>query len=626
MDLVPIRKPAHPTLCPEGGEELSDRLFVAEHRQYWLTSGPSQGSCSPFRLAVCTCLLLAVRFVGAGEGLVEARRGLVVSVSQPAGLAGLNALKEGGNAVDAAVATALALAVTYPEAGNIGGGGFMLVYPGRGAEPVCIDYRETAPAAANETMFAATENKWGHAVVGVPGTPAGLALAHQRFGRLPWKSLAAPAVKLATEGFSIDAAVAESLNEILAEAPEFTELQRVYGNKNSREKLRGLTPTAQLDDHGDLKHEHMPWHEGNVLVQPELARTIAMLGEQGPDAFYRGPIAEQIVAEMRSGGGYITADDLAAYRAVARAPVHGTYRGHDIYGPPPPSSGGVCLIEMLNILEPFDLARRPRWSAETLHLIVEAMRRTFCDRARYLGDPDFVRMPAHLTSKQYARRRSRGIDLRRATPSEQLAPDIPIVEECPSTTHFSIIDEQGMAVANTYTLEHSYGSRVVVRGAGFLLNNEMGDFNWRPGYTDREGAIGTEPNQIAPRKRMLSSQTPVIVARDGRVRLVTGSPGGRSIINTTLCVVLNVLEFGMDLRAAVDAPRINHQWFPDEVSFEPSTLPEHWQAMTGLCRRAHRIDPAASPQGDAHTILVDHASGTYWGAADRRISGHAAGY
>jgi gamma-glutamyltranspeptidase/glutathione hydrolase len=536
----------------------------------------------------------------ADAGTVQARHGMVVSVSAPGSDAGVTILKEGGNAVDAAVATAFALAVTYPQAGNIGGGGFMLVYPARGAEPVVIEYRETAPAAATRTMFRKGDSAYGHRVVGVPGTVRGLALAHQRFGKLPWKTVVMPAVRLAEKGFALDDHMARALNGVLKGPVDFPELRRVFAKPGGRS-----------------------WAAGDTLTQPELARTLRLIAEQGPDAFYTGPIAGQLVTEMEAGGGLITAADLAGYQAKARAPVQGVYRGYDIYGPPPPSSGGVCLIEMLNILENFDLHKQGRWSPETLHVLIEAMRRAYCDRARYLGDPDFTDIPAHLTTKDYARQLAKSIDLNKATRSADLAKDLPLAPEGDSTTHFSVIDKDGMAVANTYTLEHGFGSRVVVKGAGFLLNNEMTDFNWRPGVTDRKGMIGTSPNQIAPGKRMLSSQTPTIVARDGKVLLVTGSPGSRTIINTVLCVLVNVLDFDMDVRRAVDAPRLHHQWFPDAALFERDG--KDAAALDRLRAMGHTVR-TGKRQGDAHTIWVDPRTGVYHGAADRRLSGKSVGY
>jgi gamma-glutamyltranspeptidase / glutathione hydrolase len=548
-------------------------------------------------------LLLGLTSPVSAAETVEARNGMVVSVSAPASDVGVGILKKGGNAVDAAAATAFALAVTWPEAGNLGGGGFMLVYPGGNAEPAAIDYRETAPAAVDKDTFVTTKSHLGHKIVGVPGTVRGLALAHRRFGKLPWKDVVLPAVKLADEGFVINAALARSLNGAVAGAKDFPELRRVYGK-----------------DGGEGK-----WQAGGRLVQKELAATLRRIAEGGPDAFYRGEIADKIVAEMKAGGGLLTKDDLVGYEAKVRPALHGTFRGYDVYCPGAPA-GGVCLVEMLNVLETFDLRKQGRWSPETLHLMIEAMRRGYCDRARYLGDPDFVKIPEHLTSKEYARKLAAGIDPTRATRSEDLAKDIPLADEGDDTTHFSVIDRDGMAVANTYTLEQAFGSKVVVKGAGFLLNNEMGDFNWRPGHTDRNGAIGTDPNLVAPGKRMLSSQTPTVVAKDGKVLLVTSSPGGRTIINTVLCVLLNVLEFEMDARSAVDEPRLHHQWLPDRVTFEPAAHKEHREALEKLHEMGHEVKPAGEKQGDAHTIWVDPHTGRYHGIADTRRDGHAAGY
>ena len=543
--------------------------------------------------------LLGASTLQGGEAPPEYHGGVVVAVSAPAAAAGRAVLQQGGNAVDAAVATAFALAVTHPAAGNIGGGGFMLVHPPAG-KPVVFDYRETAPAAAQPTMFKKGDGVYNHRVVGVPGTVRGLALAHREFGKLPWKAVVLPAVALAENGFSLDAHHADSLNRVLAAATGFAELQRVFRAKDGG-----------------------PWRAGDRLVQPDLARTLRLLAAEGPDAFYRGPIADQIVAEMKAGGGLITKADLAGYEARRREPIHGTFRGHDVYAPPPPSSGGTCLIEMLNVLEALDLKRHGRSSPEALHLQIEAMRRAYCDRARYLGDPDFTTIPSHLIATEYARKLAAQIDPARATPSATLAPELSLRPEGDSTTHFSIIDRDGLAVANTYTLEHSYGARIVVKDAGFLLNNEMGDFNWYPGVTTRGGLIGTAPNLIAPGKRMLSSQTPTILAKGGKVVLVTGSPGGRTIINTVLGVVVNVVEYGMPLPEALAAPRLHHQWFPDEARLERAD--EQRETLTRLRALGHRV-VAGPRQGDAHSIWVNSATGGYVGAADRRLSGAVAGY
>jgi gamma-glutamyltranspeptidase / glutathione hydrolase len=547
------------------------------------------------------CLLgLAAAAPPPSEAPAKERHGMVVAVSPPAAEVGRDVLKRGGNAVDAAVATAFAEEVTWPAAGNIGGGGFMLVYPGGKADPVVIDYRETAPLAATKTMFTKKDDGASPKAVGVPGTVAGLALAHARFGKLPWKDVVAPAVKLAEEGFAIDEALASSLNGVVASSKDYPELRRVLGK-----------------DGGDGR-----WKAGDRLVQKDLAKTLRRIAENGADGFYKGETADLLAAEMKADGGIITKEDLVSYKAKERAPVHGVYRGCDVYAPPPPSSGGTTLVEMLNILENYDLRKQGRWSPQTLHLMIETMRRAYCDRARCLGDPDFVKVPDFLTGKDYAKKLAGGIDPDNATPSADLAKDVPLAPEGEDTTHFSVIDGDGMAVSNTYTLEALYGSRIVVKGAGFLLNNQMTDFNWFPGETTTRGRIGTEPNQIAPGKRMLSSQCPTVVARDGKVLLVTGSPGSRTIINTVLCIVVNIIDFDMDARSAVDAPRLHHQWFPDEARFEG--LEQYPDAVKRLKEMGHVV--VGGRQGDAHTIWVDPKTGEYVGAEDRRIDGKAAGY
>ena len=505
---------------------------------------------------------------------VTSERGVVVSVSPAASLAGVEMLKAGGNAVDAAVATALALAVSWPEAGNIGGGGFMMIAPPDADAPVCVEYRETAPQAAHENIFTLTESQFTHRMVGVPGTVAGLALAHERYGRLPWRRLFAPAQRLAERGVAVDRALADSLNAGLAEVDAASEFTRVYG-----------------------KADGSAWQPGDRLRQPDLARTLDRLAVLGPADFYTGHIARQIFAEMAAGDGLITAADLAVYRAHVHTPVHVRYRDFDVYGPPLPSSGGVCLALMLGILEEFPLEQWDRWSADSVHVMIEAMRRAFYERALHLGDVDFVQIPDRLMTREYAAQLARDIDLARATPSEALAEEIELVEESPETTHFSVADGEGMVVSNTYTLEQSFGSRIVVRGAGFLLNNEMGDFNRRPGHTDRLGRIGTPANTVAAGKRMLSSQTPVIVYDNGRPRLALGSPGGRTIINTVLGVLLGTLEYDLSLREAVDAPRLHQSWFPDEVRFEGATDPRYRELVAELTERGHRFTPGVTSPG-----------------------------
>ena len=562
------------------------------------------------RILAAIAILLSTSSASAGAedrvaDLVRCRNGVVVSVSQPASQAGLQALKRNGSAVDAAVATAFALAVTYPAAGNIGGGGYLLFVPADGAGSRVIDFRETTPAAATVDMFVEESARTPHRRVGVPGTVRGLALAHQRFGRLPWRELVVPAVDLARDGFAIDAAVAADLNKVLArsDTTRFAELHRIYARSDGK-----------------------PWQVGDRLVQRELAAVLAAIADRGPEAFYAGPVADLIVAEMRRGDGLVTIDDLAGYRPIEREPLRTTYRDCEILAVPPSSSGGTTLALALNMLETFDLRTLGRWSPETLHVMIESMRRAYRERACYLGDPNGREIPARLLDKQFARELAAGIDPRRATPSIDLAGDIPIAGESRQTTHLSVVDRQGAAVSLTYTLEEAFGSRVVVAGGGFLLNDEMNDFNWLPGVTDRTGRIGTVANQIAPGKRMLSSMCPTVVRRGGRTLLVTGSPGGRTIINTVLCMVVNVVDFDMELRQAVDAPRLHQAWFPDKVRVEPALVQDFASAVEQLRQRGHVIVDKLEPQGDAHSVWLDPRTGELLGAADRRESGSAAGY
>jgi gamma-glutamyltranspeptidase / glutathione hydrolase len=548
---------------------------------------------------------------------VEARNGMVVAVCPHAAEVGVQILKAGGNAVDAAIGVAFAEAVTWPEAGNIGGGGFMLVWPNDGRPATFLDYRETAPAAATKTMFADGKTTWAsHQAVGVPGTVRGMELAHKRLGTKPWADLVRPAIKLARDGFTVDAPLARRINNVLtSDKTTNTEFRRILSRTD-----------------GKL------WQAGDTMRQPDLARTLQLIADHGAKSFYEGIIADELAIEMKNGGGLITNTDLAKYQAIERVPLRGTYRGYEILGAPPPSSGGTAIIEGLNILEQFDVAKHPRYSAKTIHLLAEVQKRIFCDRARHLGDPDFTTIPKHLIAKDHAKKLASEIKLDKATMSESLAPEIMIADGGSSTTHFSIIDKNGMCVSNTYTLENSFGSRIGVRGSGYILNNEMTDFNSAPGRTTRTGAIGTDANLVVPGKRMLSSMTPTIVLKDGRPLLITGSPGGRTIINTVLCICINVLDYRMDAQAAVDSPRQHHQWFPDRISIEPfnkSTEIVNTLRTMGHVVQDHqptenyaiRVDVKARPtQGDGHTIYIDPATGLYHGAADRRLNGRAIGY
>jgi gamma-glutamyltranspeptidase/glutathione hydrolase len=525
-----------------------------------------------------------------------APHGMVVSASSIASQAGRDVLQAGGNAVDAAIATGFALAVTYPTAGNIGGGGFMVIRQPDG-RATTIEFREMAPHASTPAMFIDSAGQYSAHIqhgtlkaVGVPGTVAGFALAHDKYGKADWKRLVDPAVRLASDGFDVPTGLAQSLSRAAKKFQPYPASTAAYSKGGQ------------------------PYAAGERLRQPDLARTLTLIRDQGRDGFYKGTTARLIAEEMRRGGGLITEADLAAYVAKERAPIRGTYRGYEIISMPPPSSGGVALVEMLNILEGYDLAAAKHNSPQYVHLVAESMRRAYLDRARYLGDPDFVQAPiARLTSKPYAAELRRTIQPDRATPSvpSQIAQGY----ESDQTTHFSVVDSSGMAVSVTYTLEQGYGVGAVVSGAGFLLNNEMGDFNGKLGLTDSTGLIGTEANLAQPAKRMLSSMTPTIIAKDGKLFAVVGSPGGRTIINTVLQVILNQVDFGMGMQDAVDAPRFHHQWLPDVISAEHDAFPP--ATVAALEAMGYRVRMSGT-QGTAHSIRIDPRTGAREGAADPR--------
>lgn len=541
-------------------------------------------------------------------------RAAVVSASAHASNIGADILNQGGNAVDAAIATAFALAVTWPQAGNIGGGGFMMIAPPN-APVAFIDYRETAPAAAHVNTFIHHTDRHHLKMVGVPGTVRGLHLAHQTYANLPWQTLLQPAITLAAQGFTVDEHLARSINNVLNSSPpdQYPELHRVYANPLNR-----------------------PWQTGDTLTLPDLAATLIAIAIQGPDAFYIGATAKSLAQHMAQNAGLITTADLANYRAITRTPIQFTFRGYDLFGPPPPSSGGVTIALALNILNHLPLdTTQPLWSAHNIHLITEATRHAFRERAAHLGDPDFNTTPAlpinRLTSKAFAKQIAATIDTHNATPSAQIAGDIPLTlpaPESPQTTHFSVIDAQGMAVSNTYTLEASWGTRHIAPGTGFILNNEMGDFNWRPGHTNTTGAIGTPPNLVAPNKRMLSSMSPFIVKRDNQTVLITGSPGGRTIINTVLTILLRHLAFDEPIQQAVNAPRLHHQWFPDTLKLENPGHLKNAATTTNkianeLRTRGHNIQ-LTTTQGSAHSIAINPTTGAITPAPDPRRGGHAA--
>lgn len=533
---------------------------------------------------------------------------MVVSSHYLGSTVGNEILQQGGNAVDAAVATAFALAVTLPSAGNIGGGGF-LVYHGADGEITSFNFREKAPLAATETMFLndrgeihQNSNHDGALSVGVPGTVAGLALAHERLGTMDWADLVAPAVRLAEEGF-----------------PSSYAMQGFLGMLSRRPSAYPSTAKAFL------KPGNVPYEPGEIWKQPDLAKTLERIQEQGRDGFYKGETARLVEAFMKANGGLITQEDLALYEAEEQDVIRGTYRGYDIYSMAPPSSGGVALVEMLNILEGYNLEKIGHNSALYIHLLTEAMRRAYADRALHLGDPNFnPNMPVdRLTSKAYADQLRSSIDMYFASESDSSRFSRSYYES-EETTHFSIVDKEGNAVSLTYTLEYSYGSRMVVDGAGFLLNNEMGDFNPIPGRTTSRGLIGTPPNRVAPQKRMLSSMTPTIVARDGKPVLIIGTPGGRTIINTVLQVILNVIDHDMSVAEAIEAGRIHHQWLPDRTRVEARALSPDTIRLYEMM--GHELEYRNS-MGRAMGIYIDYDEDLLYGAADSRsYDGRAIGH
>lgn len=530
---------------------------------------------------------------------VRARHGMVASSNALASQVGADILRRGGNAVDAAVAVGLALAVTTPAAGNLGGGGFMLIRRADG-NAVALDYREVAPAKATRTMYLDEAGRVipeastvGPLAVGVPGTVAGFAHALEKYGTMRWREVVEPARKLAAEGFPVSHAFARELRAHAKLLERFPESRRIF-----------------------LK-DGAYYREGETFRQPDLAHTLQRLQEKGPREFYEGETARLLVEEMERRGGLITRKDLTAYQPVEREPVRGRYRGYEILSMPPPSSGGAVLIEMLNTLEGYDLSGMGHNSSETYHLLIEVMLRGFADRAEHFGDPAFVRVPlAGLTSKAYARDRARTIDPKRATPSARVKHGDPLTYESEQTTHYTVVDAKGNAVSNTYTLNASYGSGVTVRGAGFLLNNEMDDFTSKPGSPNLFGLIQGEANAIAPGKRPLSSMTPTMVLKDGKLFCALGSPGGPTIINSVMQVLLNVIDHGMTLQGAVNAPRIHHQWLPDRVRHEPYGLARDVRAA--LEAKGHRFEEATRYMGDVEAVMIEPETGVRLGASDPR--------
>lgn len=578
---------------------------------------PAAQSSRPNRLWPAALLVLLCVPAMAQRAPVEARNGMVVSASQIASEIGVDIMKRGGNAADAAVATGIALAVVYPRAGNLGGGGFATVRLADG-KATTIDFRETAPAAASRDMYLDANGQVvpgrstaGYMAAGVPGTVAGMALLHEKYGsgKLSWAELLEPAYRLAEQGFTVSANLARDLRSSERLLGRFAESRRVF--------LR----------------DGRFYEAGETFKQPDLARTLQRLRKDGAAEFYNGETAKLIAADMAANGGTIALADLAAYRAIERPAVTGTYRGHEIITMGSPSSGGVALMQMLGMLEPYDVGSLGFHSAAQIHLFAEVMRRAFRDRAAFMGDADFAQVPTDkLLDQAYIAGLMKDFDPDRATPSEALLAAPAPRAESQETTHFSVVDAAGNAVGITYTINGLYGNGVTVPGAGFLLNNEMDDFTSRVGAPNNYGLIQGESNAIAPGKRPLSSMTPTIVVRDGKPLLVTGSPGGPTIINTVLLVITNVIDFDMSVTGAVDAPRFHHQWQPDTIRYEPNFATS--QTIEQLAARGHRfgqrrlyenvpVDEGRN-QGDAESIMIDPRTGMRLGANDIRSADSAA--
>ncbi len=535
-------------------------------------------------------------------------KAMVVTAEKNASEVGVQILKQGGNAADAAAAVGFALAVTLPRAGNLGGGGFALYYDAQAKDIKALDYREVAPSRSTENMYQRRDGtvdskKSLHSLLGtgVPGTVSGLLNLQEKYGRLTREEVMAPAIKLAEEGFPVSESLALSLWD-------------------HRKRLQKNPETARTF----FKTGGRPYAPGETLVQLDLANSLKLISIYGKDAFYTGPIAESIVNDMHTHGGIITREDLQNYKPVYRDPLVGRYRGYQIAAMPPPSSGGVHIIQMLNTLENFDLKAKGHNSAATIHIMAEAMKRAYADRSKYLGDPDFVSMPIDkITAKIYGRRIAESISQNSATPSRNISPGdlFSVPEESPQTTHFTIMDEDGSIVSNTYTLNLSYGNAHVITGTGILMNNEMDDFSARAGVPNAYGLIGGEANKIEAGKRPLSSMTPVIVFKNGEAVLATGSPGGARIITTVLHVLVNVLEHGMNIADATAAPRIHHQWMPDELRIEQGISPD----TQNLLRKLGYTIALKPPFGAAMT-LAKSSLGVYGYADSRRGDAYAAGY
>ena len=576
----------------------------------------------PLSLIVCFVFIIAsaaipARFtssLSASRPPVRGKHGMVSSVSEIASQVGVDVLKRGGNAVDAAVAVGLALSVVWPAAGNLGGGGFMVIRQANG-KATAIDYREMAPAAAHRNVYLDDKGEYidesstyGHAAAGVPGTVAGLAYALEKYGTMKWAQVAEPARRLAAEGFPVWYQLERSLKGASKQLSRYPETKRIF--------LRG----------------DKPYETGEIFKQPELAAVFERMIKRGPREFYEGKTAQLIEESMRraANGGkaqakvWMTLEDLKNYKAVEREPLRGVYRGHEIITMPPPSSGGVAMIEMLNILERYDLKSMGAGSSQAIHVMIEAMRRAFADRAQFLGDPDFVKVPvAGLISRKYADNLAATIDPERASTSQEVRSGDPLPYESEETTHFTVVDKDGNVASNTYTINDSFGNKITVEGAGFLLNDEMDDFAPKPGAPNAYGLIQGEANAVTARKRPLSSMTPTIVLKDGKLLFAVGSPGGSTIINTVAQVIVNIIDHGMNIQQAIDWPRVHHQWMPDQIVYEPYGLVP--DVMNRLKTMGHQFANSRY-MGDAEGVMIENKTDVRLGGSDPRLDGKSLGY
>ncbi|WP_425601869.1 gamma-glutamyltransferase [Shewanella insulae] len=537
---------------------------------------------------------------------IWAKHGMVATQEAVATQVGVDILKQGGNAVDAAVAVGFALAVTLPRAGNIGGGGFMLVHLAEDNKTVAIDYREVAPKRAHKDIFL---NEQGDAVaklsrehglaVGVPGTVMGMELTLKKYGTMSMAQVIEPAIKLAEQGISVTPDLASSLAGLKRRISQWPSSKAIF-----------------------YRPDGSNFEIGDTLSQKALAHSLKLIKKQGSKGFYEGETAEKIVASVTQAGGIMTLDDLKEYRVVERQPVEGEYRGYKVVSMPPPSSGGIHIIEMLNMLEPYPIAKLGHNTADTLHLMAEVMKRAYADRSEYLGDPDYVQVPVKtLISKDYAQSRAKGIAINRVTPSSEISPGKVTGYESPQTTHYSVVDKWGNAVANTYTLNFSYGSGLVAEGTGILLNNEMDDFSAKPGVPNGYGLIGGDANAVEGGKRPLSSMSPTIVMKDGKPFIVTGSPGGSRIINTTLQIIMNVIDHGLNIAEASYSSRVHQQWLPDELRVEKSL---NRDTISLLEARGHKVS-VKDAMGSTQSIMIT-GEGIFGASDPRRAGSAAAGY